>query len=481
MNAELQRLKSGALARRHAGDLAGAESMFRHALSLAPDDVDCVHMLGVLCFRTGRTLEAMRFFARAAVLSDWQIGGITRNFGLALCHEYGDSITTKTIAYQAWLNARRRKTKLAAPLVTVVVPSHNHAQFIEACLQSVYRQTWRRIELIVIDDGSTDSSVDRIRSSLRSCPFPQQFVARHNRGAHATINEGISLAGGEYVNILNSDDLFPPARLEKMVTHVAAVGADWGFAEVEVIDENDAAAKAAEGSREELLTSIVTTTESAPTIGFALLRHNVAISTGNLFVRKALFTEIGGFRDLRYVHDHEFALRATLASEPVHVAERLYAYRVHGANTIVESASRAAAETQIMLDGHIQKLFEVEGSSNPFAPTRANWGEYVAMFVLRHACGRLRSGPRAESGDGGDRGRVRRLRELRLHSAKRFHARRAMALSRAPSSVCDIAESHFPFSKSARIRTGCSGDCSRRTGSPTSIAKCPRTCWAPPT
>ena len=361
--------------------------MFRQASAALPDDLDCLHMLGVLCFRTGRAREAMGLFFCAGMLSHWRIPAITSNFGLASSHVYGDDIIVKRIAYRTSLNARRRAISPSRPLVTVVGPSYNHARFIAACLDSVYRQTWGRIELVVIDGGSTDDSVSRIRELLLTCPLAHKFIARENRGAHETINEAIALATGDYINILNSDDCFHPQRIEKMVAHVAGIDADWGFAEVEILDEHGNVAPLSPDSELGKLNTIAASVDAAPTIGFALLRHNVAISTGNFFLRRDFFRTMGGFSDLRDVHDQEFALRATLASEPIYVAEKLYGYRVHGSNTISEAGSYAGAETSAMLDQHIQKLFNVSIVPNPFAPTPANWREYAMTYVLRHGFG----------------------------------------------------------------------------------------------
>jgi glycosyltransferase involved in cell wall biosynthesis len=387
MHMDIEQLKSAALIRRNAGDFEGAEAMFRQALTMAPNDVDCAHMVGVLCFRTGRAREAIHFFLRAGMLSEWKNAVVARNFGLALSFLHGDAVALQRVAYQTWLSARRRHAKPVTPLVTVIVPSYNHAAFIAAALDSVYRQTWAKIELIVIDDGSHDGSVDIIRDSLKACPFPHQLIARENRGASATINEGVSLARGEYFNILNSDDCFLPTRIEKMVHHVAAMNADWGFAGVDIINAQGEVDKSAQGTTAAMLNFIAGSAESSPTIGFALVRHNVAISTGNLFVRKAFFQALGGFSELRYVHDLEFALRTTLHAEPVYVSEALYRYRLHGDNTITESAAGVNAETIGLIERHFETLMSAGDVANPFAPTRHNWGEFVAAFMLRYGFG----------------------------------------------------------------------------------------------
>src|ERR1043165_8095778 len=73
--------------------------------------------------------------------------------------------------------------------VFVVVPSHYHATFIERTLRSIFAQTLKPSELIVIDDGSTDDSPKTIDRVLKDAPFPAQLIARENRGLPATITQ----------------------------------------------------------------------------------------------------------------------------------------------------------------------------------------------------------------------------------------------------------------------------------------------------
>jgi glycosyltransferase involved in cell wall biosynthesis len=391
MNMDLQQIKAAALAKVNAGDATAAAAMFRQVLQIAPNDVDCLHMMGELFFRSGQMREAVHFFSAAGVSANWTIPATTQKFGLSLSNIYGAEFTVRRIAYLAWLNARRRRAKPVSPLVTVIVPSYNHGQFIAQCLESIYRQTWEKIEVIVIDDGSTDDSVERIRERLITCPFPHQFIVRENRGAAQTINEAVALASGDYINILNSDDRFHAERIEKMVLHVSAIDADWGFAGIEVIDDEGKIASSAKDSLPMKLRDISSSTPIAPSVGFALLANNVAVSTGNLFIRATFLRKMGGFSDLRYVHDLEFALRATLHSEPVYVAEPLYEYRVHHNNTISESGPRANVETGTMLKKHIQKIFSADTVANPFAPSYGIWREHITIYLLRRGFDELLS------------------------------------------------------------------------------------------
>ena len=101
--------------------------------------------------------------------------------------------------------------------MSVVVPSYNHAPFVELTLRSIFRQTFAPAELLVIDDGSTDGSPKIIEPVLHDCPFPCELVARENRGLCATLNEGFARTRGEYFAYLGSDDLWLPDFLKARV------------------------------------------------------------------------------------------------------------------------------------------------------------------------------------------------------------------------------------------------------------------------
>ncbi|HNU09464.1 MAG TPA: glycosyltransferase family A protein, partial [Pyrinomonadaceae bacterium] len=99
------------------------------------------------------------------------------------------------------------------PDVTVVVPSYNHARFVERTLRSIFAQTLAPKNLIVIDDGSKDESVAVIEQTLRDCPFASELIVRENRGLCATLNEALSKTDSEYFAYISSDDLWFPGFL----------------------------------------------------------------------------------------------------------------------------------------------------------------------------------------------------------------------------------------------------------------------------
>ncbi len=382
----LQDLKFEALRHQRANEMDLAERCYRQILAETPQEPDCLHMLGIVCLQTARPIEAVGLILEAAELTDWQVPEMRHNLGLALydAEPARDNHTlARRIAYRMWLRHRATAKAKRQPLVSVVIPSYCHASYIADCLRSVYEQTYRSIELIVIDDGSSDGSPAIIEDVLRACPFPYRFIARENRGAHATINECAALAAGEFINVLNSDDRFSPDRIRCMVEAVCCAGAEWGFSNLQIIDGfGEAVNGAAPGTRAANLERILSEGPCATTFGFGLLKSNFAVTTGNLFVSRELFLSLGGFSDLRYNHDWEFALKATLESEPVYLSEKLYFYRLHEHNTIAESSVAPRKEANAVFLAYFQA--NNRPARNPFAPCEAYWGKrYLVEQTLR--------------------------------------------------------------------------------------------------
>jgi len=97
--------------------------------------------------------------------------------------------------------------------VEVLVPSYNHAGYVDQALRSIFRQTVAPSRLLVIDDGSTDGSPAVIERALADCPFPAELIVHQNRGLCATLNEGLGRTTGKYFSYLGSDDTWEAERL----------------------------------------------------------------------------------------------------------------------------------------------------------------------------------------------------------------------------------------------------------------------------
>lgn len=101
----------------------------------------------------------------------------------------------------------------ASPLVSVIIPTYNSSEFIRETLESVFAQTYKNLEIIMVDDGSRDDT----REILATYSDRVRWVAQDNAGPAAARNHGISLAQGELICFLDSDDLWEPNKLEQQV------------------------------------------------------------------------------------------------------------------------------------------------------------------------------------------------------------------------------------------------------------------------
>ena len=104
-------------------------------------------------------------------------------------------------------------------LVTVIIASFNHAPYIEQSILSVIEQTYPNVELLVIDDGSTDDSVERITALQSVHGF--DFLAQKNQGLTRTLNEAVARAKGTFIAPFGSDDIMHKNRLQRQMDHIA--------------------------------------------------------------------------------------------------------------------------------------------------------------------------------------------------------------------------------------------------------------------
>jgi glycosyltransferase involved in cell wall biosynthesis len=244
-------------------------------------------------------------------------------------------------------------------LCSVIVPVYQHENFIAECLESVLAQSGPRLELLLVDDGSTDRSYAVAQELLTRPGNPAKFqrivceTKRVNRGAHDSINRGLALARGDFIAIINSDDLFAPQRLQRMIGQMLAHGSNFAYSAVSPFSQ------APRTPQDDLLAQlhfIDITAAQLPSRSFAYLGKNCAWTTGNFVMRRPFAEKVGEFAPLKLTHDWDYLLRATIFEEPLFVPERLYHYRLHQANSFSTLQNRAQAESRACISRYLQQL-----------------------------------------------------------------------------------------------------------------------------
>ena len=207
---------------------------------------------------------------------------------------------------------------MAAPLVSVVIPTYNGERFLREAVDSALAQTHKPLEIIVVDDGSTDGTL----AILAGYGSRIRVFRQENTGQSAARNVGISKAAGEWIGFLDQDDLWDPRKIEKQLA-AATEGVDAILSDLRMIDDNG-----------------VTTRERCYN-----LPRNARLALGDIItnpgwsqmmvVRRRALEAVGGFDRTNRFGTEDYQLRLRLAATGHnfrYVDEVLASYRWHGTN-----------------------------------------------------------------------------------------------------------------------------------------------------
>ncbi|TCM68134.1 alpha-1,3-rhamnosyltransferase [Acinetobacter calcoaceticus] len=207
------------------------------------------------------------------------------------------------------------------PLVSIVVPCYNHENYISQCIQSIIDQSYHNIELIVIDDGSEDQSIEKILEIADACKNRfVNFIFRHreNKGLCATLNEALTLCHGEYFCIIASDDLMRINKTKIQVDYALKYPDVTSFyGGVQLIDDNGALKE-----KIDLPFQLYTFDK--------IFMHKFILYAPTQMHRLKDIVDLGGFDENVKVEDWELWLRLTKSGKKILcIPEQLAYYRIH--------------------------------------------------------------------------------------------------------------------------------------------------------
>lgn len=270
--------------------------------------------------------------------------------------------------------------------ISVVIPSYNHAAYIAQAIGSVLDQDHPVDELIIVDDGSTDASRAVIAKAIEGYTGPVRILCDlldRNGGAHAAIAHGLSRASGDVLTILNSDDAYAPDRFRAIHAALPPDGDFIAFTGVDFMD--DSGARLAEDDPVRVwYRDVLGQAGACPTIGFALLRANIAVTSGNLVFSRGLYERVGQFAAYRMCHDWDFLIRCMVHVEPVFVPGAHLRYRTHPTNTVKSTGDLMHGEGSAALKSYLA-LIARGPTANRLAPTPENWPVYFRFFTTTYA------------------------------------------------------------------------------------------------
>src|SRR5258705_4297239 len=210
---------------------------------------------------------------------------------------------------------------MSSPLVSVIIPVYNAERYVEETIRSVFDQTLQDFEIIVLNDGSTDSSGEIIKR-LQEEDNRIIYISKPNTGVSDTRNIGISKARGKYLAFLDADDVWKPCNLEKKINSLKDSGKKWVFCDHENIYEED-----------NTLHADRKLFKPYNIIDNILLweAHVVPGPCSNIVAEKELFGDDIRFdTKLSSPADRDICLQLAAKEEPYYIPEKLWLYRQHG-------------------------------------------------------------------------------------------------------------------------------------------------------
>lgn len=222
-------------------------------------------------------------------------------------------------------------TEIKAPKVSIVIPAYNREQYVGIAIKSVLDQTYRDLELIIVDDGSTDATLAISQQFAREDDRVRVLSDKINRGAAYALKTGFEAARGEYVGQVDSDDLLE-ARAIELTAAVLDEHLECGMVYTNYMEINKDGRVLRPGRR-----CAIPYSKERLLIDFMTFHFRL--------IRKSTYNFVGGF-DIRFdkIEDYDLCLRLSEITQIKKVEKLLYQYRLHS-----KSISRTKGLKVIML------------------------------------------------------------------------------------------------------------------------------------
>lgn len=235
---------------------------------------------------------------------------------------------------------------MSRPAVSVIIPTYNYGRFVTEAVDSVLAQTCQDLEVIVLDDGSTDDTSERL------APYNDRvrYIRQTNQGPSATRNNAIEVSRGEFIAFLDADDVWHPQKLEAQLAYVSR-HPEVGLHAADGVVERPTQWQPLPSSLDEFAADI--------SLDALVIRARFAPS--GVMIRKTYLDEAGRFDPtLRWAEDRDLWLRIASRHRVSKLCLPLWWYRFHANNASSAAVSMETNERE-MLDKAFREIDALRG------------------------------------------------------------------------------------------------------------------------
>ncbi len=195
------------------------------------------------------------------------------------------------------MSASSTRVPFQGPLVSVIVPAYNHENTVVRALESVLNQTYPRVELVVIDDGSRDTTLSRVRSFREQVRGCFAIYSKPNGGVSSALNFGIAQSTGEFIALLASDDYYAVDKIQRQVELITQLGARVALVHSAGYDVDTSGKIVSNSGR-------YRPAEGSCLAGILALESRIVAPS--VMFRRAAYDAIGGFDETMVAEDVDF-------------------------------------------------------------------------------------------------------------------------------------------------------------------------------
>lgn len=263
------------------------------------------------------------------------------------------------------------------PVITVIIPAYNHAHFIAQTIKSVISQTYLNIELIILNDGSSDNTSEVVKGLESECKkrFSRfEYIDKQNEGLAETLNRGLAWSKGEFITLMASDDVMMPERVQVLFEALSEKDETCGIAIAdakfindsgEIISMTDSGGQGINDQGFNRFVEFFTRRRNDININVDLFNYDLLIK-GNfipamsVMMRKAALIDVGSFTPGVALEDWDLWLRMARSYKGVYVDKAVSYYRMHETNS-VKTIVPKLLEGQVFV---LKRELEIVGGDN---------------------------------------------------------------------------------------------------------------------